>query len=153
MASGQGIHCLQEQFSHFSLGISTSHSRMNLKWTSQNLTSFANSLSFSLSLGSFLFTLMHIDMSPFEVEVVCTDFIGKMISHQRESNTIRSPLIMKHMYLLRSFAPSTASRLVIYFYFITKKTGFDIHAIETICMKCKSCFLGRMRKVFQNVVC
>ena len=23
----------------------------------------------------------------------------------------------------------------------------------TVCMKCKSCFLGRMRKIFQNVVC
>ena len=39
------------------------------------------------------------------------------------------------------------------FFLITKKTGFDIHAMETICMKCKSCFLGRMRKIFQNVVC
>ena len=45
-------------------------------------------------------------MSPFEVEVVCTDFIGKMISHRRELNAIQSPLIKKHMYLLRSFAPS-----------------------------------------------
>ena len=32
-------------------------------------------------------------------------------------------------------------------FFITKKTGFDIHAMETICMKCKSCFLGRMRNI------
>ena len=38
-------------------------------------------------------------------------------------------------------------------FFITKKTGFDTHAMGTICMKCKSCFLGRMRKIFQNVVC
>ena len=53
------------------------------------------------------------DMSPFEAEVVCLDIIGKMISHRRESNAIRSPLIMKHMYLLRSFAPSTASRLAV----------------------------------------
>ena len=44
-------------------------------------------------------------------------------------------------------------KIVIYFFFITKKTGFDIYATETICMKCKSCFLGRMRKIFQNVVC
>ena len=33
------------------LGITKSHSRMYLKWTSQNLTSFANSLSLSLSLS------------------------------------------------------------------------------------------------------
>ena len=76
------------------------------------------SLSLSLSLWkalSFAFFLpsCKYDMSPFEVEVVCTDFIGKMISHRRESNAIRSPLIMKHMYLLRSFAPSTASRLAV----------------------------------------
>ena len=48
----------------FSLGISKSHSRMYLKWTSQKLTSFANSLSLSLSLSLsgklFLFTLMQI---------------------------------------------------------------------------------------------
>ena len=85
MESGQGIHCLQKQFSHFSLGISKSHSRMYLNWTSQNLTSFANFLS-----------------------LVCTDFIGKIKSHRRESNAIRSPLIMKHMYFLWSFAPSIA---------------------------------------------
>ena len=51
-----GIHCLQKQFSHFSLGITKSHSRMYLKWTSQNLTSFANSLSLSGKL--FRFTLI-----------------------------------------------------------------------------------------------
>ena len=68
-------------------------------------------LSLSLSLWKALSFYPHAKMqiSPFEVEVVCTEFIGKMISHQRESNAIRSPLIMKHMYLLRSFAPSTAS--------------------------------------------
>ena len=75
------------------------------------------SLSLSLSLESSFFCFLLLsckyDMSPFEVEVVCTDFIGKMISHRRESNAIRSPLIMKHMYLLRSFAPSTASRLAV----------------------------------------
>ena len=38
------------------------------------------------------------------------------------------------------------NRYFFLFFFITKKTGFDIHAMETICMKCKSCFLGRMRK-------
>ena len=112
-----GYSLFAKQFSRFSLGISKSHSRMYLKWTSQNLTSFANSLSLSLSLESsffcFLLPSCKYDMSPFEVEVVCTDFIGKMISHRRESNAIRSPLIMKHMYLLRSFAPSTASRLAV----------------------------------------
>ena len=114
-----GYSLFAKQFSGFSLGISKSHSRMYLKWTRQNLTSFANSLSlsFSLSLESsffyFLLPSCKYDMSPFEVEVVCTDFIGKMISHRRESNAIRSPLIMKHMYLLRSFAPSTASRLAV----------------------------------------
>ena len=114
MASGQGIHCLLKQFSHFSLGISKSHSRMYLKWTSRNLTSFANSLSLSLSLeSSFFLPSGKYDMSPFELEVVCTDFIGKMIPHRRKSNAIRSPLVMKHMYLLRSFAPSTASRLAV----------------------------------------
>ena len=69
----------------------------------------------SLSLeSSFILPSCKSDMSPFEVEVVCTDFIEKMISHRRESNAIRlSPLIMKHMYLLWSFAPSTASRLAV----------------------------------------
>ena len=33
------------------------------------------------------------------------------------------------------------------FYYLT------FHAMERICMKCKSCFLGSMRKIFQNVVC
>ena len=110
-----GYSLFAKQFSRFSLGISKSHSRMYLKWTSQNLTSFANSLSLSLESSFFCFLLLSCkyDMSPFEVEVVCTDFIGKMISHRRESNAIRSPLIMKHMYLLRSFAPSTASRLAV----------------------------------------
>ena len=55
----------------------------------------------SLSLeSSFFLPSCKYDMSPFEEEVVCTDFIGKMISHRRESNAIRSPLIMKHMYSL-----------------------------------------------------
>ena len=114
-----GYSLFAKQFSRFSLGISKSHSRMYLKWTRQNLTSFANSLSLSLSLSlessffCFLLPSCKYDMSPFEVEVVCTDFIGKMISHRRESNAIRSPLIMKHMYLLRSFAPSIASRLAV----------------------------------------
>ena len=70
------------------------------------------SLSLSLSLeSSFFLPSCKYDGSPFELEVVCTDFIGKMVSHRRESN--RSPLIMKHMYLLRSFAPSTASSLAV----------------------------------------
>ena len=38
------------------LGITKSHSRMYLKWTSQNLTKFANSLSLSRKL--FRFTLI-----------------------------------------------------------------------------------------------
>ena len=41
---------------------------------------------------------------------------------------------------------TTKKKKKIVIFFITKKTGFDIHAMETICMKCKSCFLGRMRK-------
>ena len=64
----------------FSLGISKSHSRMYLKWTSQKLTSFANSLSLSLSLSlesSFFLPSCKYDRSPFELEVVCTDFIEK----------------------------------------------------------------------------
>ena len=92
---------------------------MYLKWTSQNLTSFADSLSLE---SSFFLPSCKYDMSPFEVAVVCTDFIGKMISHRRESNAIRSPLIKKHMYLLRSFAPSTASRLA-----VTSFLGNGVH--------------------------
>ena len=66
---------------------------MYLKWTSQNLTSFANSLSLSHTLeSSFVIPSYKYDTSAFELEVVCTDFIGKMISHRRESNAIRSPL-------------------------------------------------------------
>ena len=47
------------------LGITKSHSRMYLKWTSQNLTSFANSLSLSLSLSGklFRFTLQTLSLS------------------------------------------------------------------------------------------
>ena len=76
--------------------------------------SLSLTLSLSLSLeSSFFLPSCKYDESPFELEVVCTDFIGKMISHRRESNMIRSPLIMKYMYLLRSFAPSTASRLAV----------------------------------------
>ena len=70
-------------------------------------------LSLSLSGKLFLLPSCKYDGSPFELKVVCTDFIGKMISHRQESNVIRSPLIMKHMYLLRSFASSTASRLAV----------------------------------------
>ena len=61
-ASSQGIHCLQKQFSHFSLGISKSHSPMYLKWTSQNLTSFAK-LSLSLPLESSFFFYPHANMT------------------------------------------------------------------------------------------
>ena len=97
---------------HFSLGISKSHSRMYLKWTSQKLTSFANSLSLSVSLSlslslesSFFLPSCKYDWSPFELEVVCTDFIGKMASHRRESNTIRSPHHETHVFamVIRSF--------------------------------------------------
>ena len=50
------------------LGITKSHSRMYLKWTSQNLTSFANSLSLSLSLEtSFVLLSYKYDTSPFEL--------------------------------------------------------------------------------------
>ena len=87
---------------------------------SLSLSPLSLSLSLSLSLWKALSFYPHANMtgllssgSPFELEVVCTDFIGKMLSHRRESNAIRSPLIMKHMYLLRSFAPSTASRLAV----------------------------------------
>ena len=71
--------------------------------------SLSLSLTLSLSLeSSFFLPSCKYDESPFELEVVCTDFIGKMISKM-----IRSRLIMKYMYLLRSFAPSTASRLAV----------------------------------------
>ena len=44
----------------------------------------------SLSLeSSFILPSCKYDMSPFEVEVVCTDFIEKMTSHRGESNVIR----------------------------------------------------------------
>ena len=46
---------------------------MYLKWTSQKLTSFANSL--SLSLWKAFSFYPHANMtSPFELEVVCTDY-------------------------------------------------------------------------------
>ena len=49
------------------LGITKSHSRMYLKWTSQNLTSFANSLSLSLSLSLSIWKALsfypHINMT------------------------------------------------------------------------------------------
>ena len=66
----------------------------------QNLTSFANSLSLSLSL-----VLPSYGTSPFELSIVCTDFIGKMISYRWESNAIRSPLIMKHICYGHSLLP------------------------------------------------
>ena len=47
----------------FSLGTSKSHSRMYLKWTSQKLTSFANSLSLSLSLWKALSFYPHANMT------------------------------------------------------------------------------------------
>ena len=56
-----GYSLFAKQFSRFSLGISKSHSRMYLKWTPQNLTSFANSLSLSGKLFLLLsFTLLQI---------------------------------------------------------------------------------------------
>ena len=58
-----GIHCLQKQFSHFSLGITRSHCRMYLKWTSQNFTSFAISFSLSLSLWKALSFYLHVNMT------------------------------------------------------------------------------------------
>ena len=142
---------------HFSLGISKSHSRMYLKWTSQKLTSFANSLSLSLSLSlwkalslslslslesSFFLPSCKYDGSPFELEVVCTDFIGKMISHWRESNAIRSPLIMKHMYLLPSFAPSTASRLALQ---VSGGRGFGV-LVNSLLYKHAPLFTGAIHK-------
>ena len=45
------------------LGITKSHSRMYLKWTCQNVTSFANSLSLSLSLWKALSLYPHINMT------------------------------------------------------------------------------------------
>ena len=43
------------------------------------------------------------------------------------------------------------------FFFVSKKIGFDISCKlsldETICMKCQSCFLGKIRKIFQNAIC
>ena len=94
------------------LGITKSHSRMYLKWTSQNLTSFANSLSLSLSLSLWkaLSLYPHINMTRLllNYKLFALTSLEKMISHRRESNAIRSPLNMKHMYLLRSFASSTA---------------------------------------------
>ena len=102
MASGQVFTVCKNSLAIF-LGITKSHSRMYLKWTSQNLTSFANSvclsvcLSLSLSLeSSFVLPSYKYDTSSFRA-VVCTDYFGKMISHWRESNAIRSPLIMKHV--------------------------------------------------------
>ena len=54
---------------------------MYLKWMSQNLTSFANSLSLSLSLSHALSFYPHANMTylllSYNVEVVCTDFTGR----------------------------------------------------------------------------
>ena len=109
MASGQVFTVCKNSLAIF-LGIAKSHNRMYLKWTSQNLTSFANSvclcvcLSLPLSLSHSLFLEnafvlpSYKYMSPFKLQVVCTDFIAKMISHWREWNAIRSPLIMKHVF-------------------------------------------------------
>ena len=44
-----------------------------------------------------------------------------------------------------------------YFSYFSQKTAFDmsykLSLLETICMKCQILFLGKIRKVFQNVVC
>ena len=45
------------------LGITKSHSRMYLKWTSQNLTSFANSLSLSLESSFILPSKLSLSLS------------------------------------------------------------------------------------------
>ena len=76
------------------LGITKSHSWMYLKWTSQNLTSFAN----SLSLSFYPLINMACLLSSYKL-------FALTLLESRESNAIRSPLITKHMYmyLLRSF--------------------------------------------------
>ena len=38
------------------------------------------------------------------------------------------------------------------FVLLPRKQDLTFHAMETVCMKCKSFFLGRMRKIFQNDV-
>ena len=104
-------------------------------------------LSLSLSLLKALSFYPHAKMqiSPFEVEVVCTEFIGKMISHQWESNAIRSPLIMKHMYLLRSFAPSTASAFKIGSYKFLAEWG-SVYWLTAYCISMPPSLLARFIK-------
>ena len=53
LTSDQGLHYLQKQFSHFSLGIPKSHCRMYLKWTDKNLVSLTNSLSLWKALSLY----------------------------------------------------------------------------------------------------
>ena len=50
---------------------------------------------------------------------------------------------------------SADDKFVIFFFFflLPRKQDLTFDAMETICMKSKSCFLGRMRKKFQNVAC
>ena len=49
---------------------------------------------------------------------------------------------------------SADDKFVIFFFFLLpRKQDLTFHAMETICMKRKSCFLGRMIKIFQNVAC
>ena len=48
---------------------------------------------------------------------------------------------------------SADDKFVIFFFLLPRKQDLTFHAMETICMKRKSCFLGRMRKIFQNVAC
>ena len=82
---GQSIHCLQKQFSHFSLGISKSHNQMYLKWMNQNLISFANSLALSLwnALSFYPHANIHVICLLFSYKLFALTLVERMISHQQ----------------------------------------------------------------------
>ena len=39
------------------------------------------------------------------------------------------------------------------FLIFTRKQDLTIHAMETICTNIKTCFLGKIRKIFEYVIC
>ena len=58
---------------------------------------------------------------------------------------------------LALWVKSSADDILKWFSYFTQETGFDIsHKLsseETICMKCEILFSGKIKKIFQNVVC
>ena len=118
---------------------------------------------YSIYINNMIFIGLHCNLQKFRFHVKCSVFVSsafhdligktKTVIYLRSKRDACINLASAGKRLQNGLSGLILQTTNLLFFLLPRKQDLTFHAIETIYMKCKSCSLGRMRKIFKNVVC